>query len=409
MPLWRLTMKIDKKWSFLGGIVLGVLLGWIIIKPAINVLIAGNIYRLNQEPYYSEKKIKKMSYIINGFYVNSVDEEKLKEKIFTGYVYGIEDLDTKYLDKEAYKQYQFNREGKEIGVGITTTWGIYEQYLWVTAVQPNTPASRSKIGVGDKIIQIDGVRASGSNRLIMNEKLSPALGEKHIFTIEERETGQIKEIELEAEVLNIDSFTSDILENNIGYIKIKNILEHTAKELEKQLAEFEAKNINKVILDIRGVDSSDAQWTKEICDIFLDEGLCFSVMDNQGNQREYYTQNGKYEGEMVVLTDTLTEGTLEAFAAAIKDYKRGKLIGTITKGQPTIQTCFDLKDGTGVLISTGKLYTSKGIENKGVEPDIIVYTSYEEIISIIKNGTISIEQDRLIQAGIQQLTQKIGK
>lgn len=399
-------MKIYKKLYFLAGIGLGLLLGGIIVGPAINALSGRNIFASKQDQYYNTEKVRYMSYFFRRHHLSMVDVNELQEGIFKGYLYGVGDSGTKYLNKDAYKSYQLSQEGKEIGIGIETNWGINDQYLWATEVRMNTPADKKGVKVGDKIIKVDGIKASGANELLMNERLSPQLGEKHIFTIEDKDTDQIKDIELKAEVLDIDSFTSDILENDIGYIKIKAILKDTGKELEKQLTEFETKNVNKVVLDIRNVNSSQAEWTKEICDIFLDEGICFSVMDNQGKLTEYYTQNGKYEGELVVLIDISTSGTLEAFAAAIQDNNRGKLIGTTTKSQPTIQTLFDLKDGTGVLISTGKLYTSKGIENKGVEADIIAYTSYENIMSMLKNGTISIEEDELIQAGIQYLTEQ---
>ncbi len=402
-------MKIDKKLNFLAGIGVGILLGCIIVGATVSTLLGKTIFPSKQEAHYSTLKVKKISYFLKRFHVNLVNEKKLREKIFSGYIYGIGDSDTIYLDKNAYKSYQLNQEGKNIGVGIEIVWGISEQYLWVTEVMKNSPADKNGVKVGDKIIKIDGTRASASNQLIMSQKFKAALGDKHIFTIEDKDTKQIKEIELKAEVLNIESLTSDILDNNVGYIKINAILEQTAKDLEKQLAEFETKNINKVILDIRGTNSSNIDWTKEVCDVFLDEGICFSVMDHEGKLTEYHTQNGKYEGEIIVLIDAFTSGTLEGFAAAIQDHNRGKIIGTTTQAQATIQTFFDLKDGTGLLISTGKLYTPKGIENKGVQADVVVYTSYDEIIGIIEKGIISIEQDHLIQAGIEYLTQKAGK
>ena len=399
-------MKEKKILRLLAGIGLGVLLGCIIIIPVAGLILKNNIDVEKKETYYSNSKMREVTFYLKRMYIESMEEENLKENIFTGYVYGLEDPASMYLDKESFKQYKLNQQGKEIGTGLRTTWGLNEQYLWVTEVRANTPASKQGIKVGDKIIKIDEVKAIGSNEMILMEKLTPPLGEKHIFTIEDKETGEIKEIALKSDVINIASFTSDILEGNIGYIKVKAILQQTAKEVEEELHQLEKKNIHKVVLDIRGVRSTNTEWTRQLCDLFLDEGICFSVMDSKGQMQEYRTQDGKYNGEVVILIDSSTSGPIEAFAAAMQYYNRAKLIGTITRGQTRVQTLFDLEDGTGVLISTGKLYTPTGEENEGVEADMVVLTSYDEIISLIKNGTISVEEDQVIQAGIGYLTQK---
>ena len=121
---------------------------------------------------YNRMKVDALSELIQTTYIGESDPQDMLEGIYKGYVYGVGDGYTTYLDVDTFSKEETEEAGNYIGTGIRFTWGITNQHLVVTDVVPNSPADQAGIVVGDKIFEIDGIKAMGSNDTKIYEKLA---------------------------------------------------------------------------------------------------------------------------------------------------------------------------------------------------------------------------------------------
>ena len=357
---------------------------------------------------YSESKIKQISYALSQRYLGDIDDQKLTDGIYMGYMSGLEDSSTRYLNKDQLQAAKALSEGQYIGTGLKFEWGIDGSYIIITEVIPDSPAALENIKVGDKITQIDGINVKTSNQMQIYEKLGYT-GDKPVnYTLAHNNGQNKRDIKLVSKIVDIDAIHYEILDKVIGYISIVSVKDNMSEQIQKIIKQFETQGINKLILDIRDTYSDNIDEVYKLCDLFIDEQVVFKVKDKAGQMKEYKAQKGAYQGELVVLTNGGTQGCIEAFPAAIQELGQGITLGEATAGTGSVHQMITLEDQTGVIVSTGIIYTPKGIalKGKGVMPQKIVKPKMSSIIERLTTGQLEQRNDFQIMEAIRQLDLK---
>lgn len=380
------------------GIVVGCLI-------AGGTFVFGNQLIKSDKDIFSQEKLSFINYAVGGNYITDTNNTDMTEGIYKGYVYGVEDVYTKYLTKEEFTKQKVESKGDYIGTGIRFAWGITNQYIIVTEVIPGSPAEEAGIEIGDKIVEIDNIKAMMSNEVQIYEKLTYT-GDKPVsYKIESNDGTSSRIIDLVSRVIEIDFVKSEMLEAEIGYIGLDGLEQGTVEQVKRSLDTLKKEGATKVILDLRGTSSNNLEEVKNLCDLFLTEGTAFSVVDKNQDNKEYKTSQEYFEGQLVVITNYYTAGAIEGFVGAIKDLGRGKIVGEKTAGNGTIQELVELDDGSGLSITTGLIMTPKGIQIKGegIEPDLTEYTPTANTIELVTTGKVNKENDLPLQKAIEIL------
>lgn len=384
------------------GVAIGIIGGSIVVG-ALSSGGKGGSSVLRPEVWH--QKVDFLGDITNQYYIDEVDKDKVVEGIYKGFVFGAEDENTVYLTAEEFEKVRVEANGDYIGTGIQFAWGSSKQNLIVVEVVTGSPAEKAGIKVGDKITEIDDIKAMLSNEVLIYEKISHAGLDEIKYVVEDNGGGNKRVVKLKVDTVKRELIRHELLKDNVGYVELRGMKQGIATELEETLQQLKDKGATAFILDLRGTYSDNIEETKAIGDLFLDEKLLFSVKGKDGALTPYITKPASFKEPMVIITDKYTEGTLESLVAALKAYDRGTVVGEKTAGNATVQELVPLGDGSGLQITTGILLTpdNKPIEETGIVPDIEKRTRTEEWLEIVTTGRLEKEDDSFLQEALKVL------
>lgn len=379
----------------------------VIVTGLVGVLAGCNLIQGSEGATFS--KLKLLSRQVSKLYLGDLNQQDLDEGVYAGYVDGLENPVSSYLNETEYKAHLAYEQGKTIGTGLTYSWGLDGNHLVITDVIPDSPADKMGIKVGDQITKVDDIKVIYSNETALAKALGVAKeGSSNMYVIRSKANGgeaqkaSEKTIKIAKELIEKPSLKVDTI-NHKGYLKLQNIKSGTSEEVEQALENFNNKGINKVVIDIRDLYSNNIDETVKLCDLFMDEALAFKVKDKEGQMKEYHTTAGKVETQAVVLMNNSTAGIAEAFPAALKG--EIPLVGTHSAGNGYLSELFALDDGTGLRLAIGVLYTKGGVavSGDGIPVDEEAFQSVQSVIELLGEGSMSYASDMQLQAALNKL------
>jgi len=310
-----------------------------------------------------------------------VDEEKvnMKELIYgaiEGMLAKLDDPYTRFLPPKSYDDMKVETEGHFGGLGIEIT--IKDGVLTVVAPMFGTPAFEAGIKAGDQIIKIEGESTKDITIDDAVKKLRGKVGTKVTITIKREGFQEPIEFTIVRGDIKLNSVYSKMMTNDIGYIYITKFTMTTATELKKELDNLKENGIKKLILDLRNNPGGLLESAYEVSDLFLNDGLIvFTKTRGDKIDQKYFSHNDDSIFETMPLILLVNEGSAsgaEIVTGAIKDRKRGIIIGKKTYGKGSVQTVRNLSGGAGIALTTAKYYTPSGIciHKEGIEPDITI-------------------------------------
>ena len=347
-----------------------------------------------------KQKTKEIETLINQYYLDEIDEQQIEDTMYTGLVAGLDDPYSVYYTEEELKTMEESTSGEYSGIGATLTQNPDTKEMSVVSCFENTPAEEAGLLPGDIIVGWNGSSVEGMelSELVSKIKTDP---DEHL-TLEIERDGDTMEVELTRREVEIPTVESEMLHDQIGYIKLLEFDEVTAEQFRAALDQLEEQGMEKLIIDVRDNPGGVLQTVCDMLDELLPEGLIVYTEDKDGNKKEY-TSDGEHQftKPLAVLTNENSASASEIFAGAIQDYSLGTIVGTTTFGKGIVQRIFYLSDGTGVKLTVAKYYTPKGhdIHKKGITPDVEV-----ELDENLKNKiTISHDEDNQLQKAIKLL------
>lgn len=349
----------------------------VIVFIIISLVIAGVFLTRVQaaNDFFSEIKLIIQVYqIIRNEYIEEVQPSKLIEGAIKGMVQSLKDPHSTWLSADEWKEWNVEKEGEFGGLGITI--GIRDHLITIIAPFEDTPASKAGLKPGDKIIKINGESTEGMSLDEAASKLRGEVGTQVTITIKREGVEEPLEYTLTRALIKLPNIKKRIINKNIGYIKIIGFTnENTSKDLEDALTFLKQQGIRSLILDLRNNPGGLLSQAVDVADEFLSSGVIVSTKGRDPSKNQVYSAHpgGKGIGiPLIILINRGSASASEIVAGAIKDHKRGVLVGTRTFGKGTVQNVTPLENGGALWLTTARYYTPSGIsiEGRGIKPDL---------------------------------------
>lgn len=302
---------------------------------------------------------------VDQMYLKDADENDMEEGAYKGYIDGLGDPYSQYMDADEYSSFLASATGSYEGVGITFSEDENGNYV-ALEISKGSPAEKAGIKPGDLLLTVDGEVYNDIN--IMASKIRGKAGTS--VTLEYSHDGKVKEAAMVRKAIVQQSVEYKMLEGDIGYIKISSFIDSTAKDFDKALAAVKEKKAKKLILDLRDNGGGLVDQSVDVADEFLDEGVVCYTEDKRGKTNSYNAEDGKTDIETVVLINGNSASASEILAGALKD-NGFKIVGERSFGKGVIQTTIELEDGSALKLTIMQyLSPDKHVINeKGISPD----------------------------------------
>lgn len=368
-----------------------------------NKLGTSSYANLNIKGISSEliKKLYAVRTILNEKYISEMSEEDLINGAIKGYVEGIGDKYTEYFTKEEMEDFETETEGNYVGIGIYMYLNTEANTVEVLYPIEDSPAEKVGILTGDIIKKIDGVEYTGEDFEEIAKYIKGKEGTK--VKIEVERNGKTLEFEVERKTVDLYPIKSEVLDKNVGYIKISSFDSGCAKEFKETFNELNKNELTGLIIDVRNNGGGIVEETLEIADYALERNdIILITKDKQGNKEiEKSTKKPIIQIPIVILTNEASASASEILVAALKDNGKATVVGEKTYGKGVIQELLTLSDGSGIKITTEEYYTPN--ENKinkiGIEPDEKVSLPKE----VISSYNLERKYDTQLQKAIEIL------
>jgi carboxyl-terminal processing protease len=312
---------------------------------------------------------------VKDAYVEPVDDKTLMQAAIKGLL-GDLDPHSEYLDTRGVEVLDEETTGEYAGLGVEVL--MLEGALRVVTPIDDTPASRAGIRPGDIILTIDGKPVTTENGTEAVEQLRGKPGSSVALTVARDGVSTPLDFKLKREVIRVASVRTRMLEPGYGYVRITQFQNETGAEVREKLRRMVAKGaLRGVVLDLRSNPGGLLHASVEVSDAFLDEGV---IVSTRGRVQDADVSFSAAKGDLidgaplVVLVDGGTASAAEIVAGALKDHRRGLVMGATTFGKGSVQTVLPLESGYAVKLTTARYFTPNGtsIQAAGIRPDIVL-------------------------------------
>ncbi len=371
------------------GIGLGGIVGFIVGVLAMGVLslVFMNVRNVSgAETLNDRAKMNEIQRIVEENFALEYDEQNLIESQYAGYVYGLEDPYSVYLTEENYAKMMESTNGEYVGIGVGVTPEPEKNTILINQVFTNSPAEKAGLQIGDEIVKVEGELVFGDK---MDEAITKIKGKKGttvVLTIYEKKTGELRDVTVERDSVIVDTVFYEVLDDNIGYIRISSFDAVTDEQFEEAYNDLMSQNVKGLVLDLRNNPGGLLDVVCNIADILVPEGNIVYTEDVDGDKEYAKSDANQIEIPLQVLVNGNSASASEVLAGAIKDYGVGELVGETTFGKGIVQRIFPLNDGSAVKLTIAKYYTPSGvcINGIGIEPDHEVILDEESTINLFR-------------------------
>ena len=312
---------------------------------------------------------------INKEYVDEINQSESMDSAINGLLQSLDPYSS-YMSPEIYNEMQTETSGEFGGLGIEVS--MESGVVKVISPIDDTPASKAGIKAGDYIVKINDTQVQGKSLTEAVELMRGPVGSSINLTIRRRGEKKALTFNIIREIIQIKSVKSDLLEKNIGYIRLTSFNENSGKQIEREINKLEKdKKVKAYILDLRNNPGGLLSQAIRISDFFLEDGEIVSTKSRKTSEnRKWFAKKGDLTNgkTLIVLINYGSASASEIVAGALKDHKRAILIGENSFGKGSVQSIIPLKNKGAIRITVAKYYlpSGKSISQVGVSPDIEV-------------------------------------
>ena len=319
---------------------------------------------------------------INKQYVDEIDQSEGMDSAINGLLQSLDPYSS-YMSPEIFQEMQTETSGEFGGLGIEVS--MEAGVVKVITPIDDTPASKAGIKAGDYIVKIDNVQVQGKSLSEAVDLMRGLVGTDIELTVRRRGVKKALTFNITREIIEVQSVKSDLLENNIGYIRLTSFNDNSSDQIKKKIKKLkENENLKAFILDLRNNPGGLLTQAIKISDFFLDNGEIVSTKSRKKSEnRKWFAKKGDItDGKtLVVLINYGSASASEIVAGALKDHKRAIILGENSYGKGSVQSIIPLKNKGAIRLTVAKYYlpSGKSIYEVGVRPDIEVNEEGDDI------------------------------
>ena len=358
----------------------------------------------------TNKKYEKAEFLkefIQENFLYDVSEEELLEGALKGIFEALEDPYSIYMTEEEFSDFMEHTAGVYSGIGIIVVPGD-DNLITVVAPIEGTPGERAGIKTGDKIIRVNGKEFTADK---MDDAIKVMKGQVGtdvklgILRKDKDGNSEILDMDVTREQIRQKTVKAQMLDNNIGYIRITSFDEKTYGEFDKELKTLEKNQMQGLVIDLRNNPGGLLDQCKKITDELMGKGTIVYTKTKQGEKDYLNSDKDKIDVPLVVLVNGGSASASEILAGAIKDTESGTLVGTKTFGKGIVQRILPLSDGSGLKMTTSEYFTPNGINihGIGIEPNVVIELPED----VEYYGVDYLDEDVQLQKAIEIIQDKV--
>lgn len=331
--------------------------------------------------------IREAEAIINGKYIDGgkSNPAEMTKSALTGMLRSL-DPHSNFYDMAEWKDLLDEEQSGYSGIGATIAnferGGVNDTY--VLSVFPGSPAAKSQLCYGDRVVAINGEKMAGKNSDVVRDKIRGAIGTVFRLTVERVATNRVETIEVRRNRVFQPSIPDAyILRPTVGYIDLSDGFNYTTSdEFDAALKELKAQGMRFLILDLRGNGGGIVEQAVKVAEKFLPAGT--EIVSQRGrariDNRDWRSSNPSAETmPLVVLVDENTASASEIVAGAFQDNDRAMIVGEKTFGKGLVQSVIDLPGDTGLTLTSARYLTPSGrsIQRDYTREDLYDYFNHK--------------------------------
>jgi carboxyl-terminal processing protease len=354
---------------------------------------------------------------LRSHYYQQVNEKQLTYAAIRGMLASLHDPYTRFMDPTEYRSMQEDTRGDFFGIGAQ----LQEKEGQIVIYRPieGSPADKAGIKAGDVIVEVDRKPVAGMRVDDVVKKIRGPRGTKVELTIRRKGEAKLLHISIVRDLITspvVYSYMEDE-KLGIGRIRLEQFNEKCDQLLVQKVRELEAKGLRALILDLRYNPGGLLNVAVDVASRFIDNGVVVLIQEKNGQITKLHAERGRAlkPYPLVVLVNEWSASASEIVAGAIRDNKRGVIIGETTFGKGLVQTIFQLQDSSAVAITTAKYLTPSGhdlnrkvdpdgneIRRGGIQPDIVVKQSEE--MTDIDDRAHDVQLKKAVEYLLEKLT-----
>ncbi|MCQ4812816.1 S41 family peptidase [Cloacibacillus evryensis] len=319
-------------------------------------------------------KLALSTYQVDGDKKGKVDDTKMYYGALKGLVESLEDPYTRFVEPKALEEENMEMEGEYGGLGIYMA--SRDGRTIVIAPIEDTPADRAGIKPLDEIIKVDEKNVMGMESDEVVKMLRGPAGKPVTIQIRRKNVDKLIPVKIVREVIKIKTVRMEMLGDGIAYIKLNHFNLKTDAEVRAAIKKATEKKAKGIIMDLRNNPGGLLDVCVDVTSQFIPKGVVVGMKGRFDKANDILSaKEGRANNlPLVVIVNEGSASAAEIFAGAVKDHKRGTIVGMKTFGKGSVQTLFNLPDGSGIYVTIARYHTPSGfvLDHKGLQPDIKV-------------------------------------
>ena len=354
----------------------------LIILIAILLNSFNTAYSQNMDKLY--QKIDLFSEVLEKIqdeYIDEVDQAEIMDSAINGILQSLDPYSA-YMNPQIFEEMQTETSGKFGGLGIEVS--MESGVVKVISPIDDTPASRAGIKSGDYIVKINDEQVQGKTLMEAVHMMRGSVGSSIELTVRRKGLKKAKIFKIIREIIEIRSVVSKLIDNEIGYLRLRAFNENSSDQLKNEISKLEKnKELVGYIFDLRNNPGGLLSQAVKISDFFLNDGEIVSTKGRKSREnRKFFAKKGdRIKGKpLIVLINNGSASAAEIVAGALQDQKRAVLLGETTYGKGSVQSIIQLRNRGAIRLTISKYYlpSGKSISEVGVSPDIKVEEEGDE-------------------------------
>lgn len=376
----------QEKESYNKGVKIGIAIGALsvtlvcLIVVGILMFVRPAVTKASPQLKLGGEVTDKMNLLLNymdNVFLYDYDEDVLKDKIYAAMLDALDEPYSRYYTAEEYSQLTQSTNGIFYGIGASVTTNAETGDVYVVEVYEESGAEEAGVMAGDIFKAVDGQSVVGMNSSELSELTHGENGSTVVITFQRGD--ELYDAAITRRPVDKTLVYSNMLDGNIGYIKITQFAAAAEKQFKKAYEKLEQDGMNGLIIDVRGNPGGRLDTVTNMLDYLLPEGLLVYTMNKNGeSDRINSDADAKLNIPCAVIVNGKSASASEVFCGAMQDYKAARIIGTQTFGKGIVQSIISLGDGSAIKITDQDYYTPNGnnIHKVGITPDEVV--EYDE-------------------------------